>query len=202
MPRPPHRLALALVGLVLLAACGEEGTPTAPPRAGPPEFTGEGPLPVEPPDVPGVDPAARRAYEEAPVPAPVPFGTSKLRLRAEAEGLFEGLPPADPEEVDSLLEALLEAKVAAEHRPGTHTGGPAGPDYEPSREELRAAELAERLAAAIVRAPAEAVRQAWADVGLGTAPVEVTTFEIVSTKVFGSGFMDTVEVRTRTISPP
>ena len=196
-------LAAVLVPVLLLAACGDEGAPA--PRArrrGPREVTGAGPPSRRPSRRPRDRPRGPEGLRGRPGPAPGPLRDVQLRQRAEAEGLFEGLPLADPEEVRSLLEALIEAKVEAEHRPGRLVGGAAGASYEPSREELRAAELGERLKAAVLAAPVEQARQAWADLGLGDAPVEAPTFVTVTAKVFGTGYLDTVEMRTGEIARP
>jgi hypothetical protein len=151
---------------------------------------------------PGLDPKVVQDYADALVPPPVAFAASDLRKEAAAAGAFEGVPAADAEDLHALLEALVEAKHAAHGSPGTSVGGPAGPEYRPSREELRLAEIVDRLRAAMTAAPAEEVRAAWKSAGLGDGPTQVQTFWTVTVKVFGTGYVTVVEPRTETLAPP
>lgn len=181
---------LIVLGVVaLLAACGDEAPP---PQEGPPLAEG----------APGVDPEVVRGFEEAPVPPPVRFAESRLRQEAASSGVFDGLPEASLPALGALLEALAVAKAEAGAHPGRSSGGPAGPFYEPTPEELRVAEVGRRIEAVVAAGPVAEVRAAWDAAGLGESGLEFKTFVTVTVKVFGTGYVEAVEVHPRTLALP
>jgi hypothetical protein len=185
----PFVIVLAL--LPALACGGKKAPPPAPPPAAPPAEAH-----------PGIDPEVLKAYEEAPVPPPVPFAASPLRDEAMKGGAFDGLPSADPEALPALLAAFAAAKEAAAAHPGTTTGGAAGPSLVPSREQMRFAELTDRITTALAGAPAGEAKAAWQAAGLGAEAIEGFTLEVVTAKVFGTGYMTTIEQRPVAIAVP
>ena len=52
-----------------------------------------------------------RAVREAPLPPPVPFASSLLRIQAREAGDLEGLPEARVEHLHGLLSALREEQA-------------------------------------------------------------------------------------------
>jgi hypothetical protein len=147
------------------------------------------PPPPAPPD------KAREDYEKARVPPPVPFAGSELRAGARSRGLFRDLPAADATQLAELARAYRAARTAAATHRGARTGGAAGESYRPSDEELKLAEAGLRLQQALDRAGPAAARAALEKAGLGPDERPYVTFEIVTVKVFGTGFVRTVARR-------
>jgi hypothetical protein len=184
-------LGLALALLLVPAACGGKAPSPAPPPASPPGT-----------EHPGIDPQAVRDYEAAPVPPAIPFAATPLRAEAMSGGAFEGLPSAAPESLPALLAAFAAAKEAAAAHPGTQTGGPAGPSLVPSKEQMRFAELTDRITTALAGTSAGKAKAAWQAAGLGAEALQGLTLEVVTAKVFGTGYVKTIEARPVTIAAP
>ncbi|MCU0725243.1 MAG: hypothetical protein MUE73_05560 [Planctomycetes bacterium] len=176
-----------LLGVILaVASCG--GEPAEPEK------------PAVTPEAPGVPPDVVRDFEEAAVPAPVPFAGSKLRAEALKAGVFDRLPP--PGNLGALISAFAGLKTAAAVSAGREVGGPAGPSIEPSPQELRFAELTDRLVAALAASTPEEAREAWKATGLGEDPLEGFTLVTTTAKVFGTGYVETVGYEVVRIPPP
>jgi hypothetical protein len=151
----------------------------------------------------GTSDPAREAYEKASVPVPVPYAGSSLRVDAGRRGAFAGLPGVSPEALGDLLRLFAKAKADAAAHPGSGTAGAGGPTYEPTFDELRLAEIGQRIEETLARAKTEQARETWTSSGL--APDEALdygSFQVITVKVFGTGFVQTVERVPKRIPAP
>jgi hypothetical protein len=178
MRRAPGLLLLA--ALLWIPACGDD----------------EG-------QAPGAADPAREAYEQAPVPPPIPYAGSSVRVDAGRRGVFAGLPGVSPQALGDLLRLFPKAREDARSHPGRQTGGAAGETWEPSFDELRAAEIGQRIEDVLAQGRNEQTREAWRSAGLASdQPLEYGSFQVVSVKVYGTGYVQTVQPVTRAIPAP
>ena len=136
-----------------------------------------------------------RAVKDAPLPPPVPFGSSLLRIRAEDAGDLKGLPEASVESLQDLLSALAREQERARDRPGRPLSDSEGGGYEPSRAEIRVAELGDRIARVAGRHSRLEILERWPDGTPLPQRLEYRTFVILSVRIADGGFAQRVEPR-------
>ena len=181
-------LLLVLALLLAPPACGKKAVRPAPPSPAPPAAP------------PGLDPEAVRAYEAAPVPEPVPFAASPLRAEALAGGAFEGIPSGAPESLPALLAAFAAMKEAdAADRDAVRRAR--GPSFIPSREQMRSPSSRTGSRPPLRGRPPTRRRPRGGSRDRGLA-IEGLMLEVVTSKVFGTGYVKTIEARPVTIAAP